>query len=69
MGDTEVMEAMEVMEATVEDTVDMEATEAMEVMEDTEVMALKEVGDMVAEKLFKEKGSKVMALTIFVQFF
>ena len=52
-----------VMEAMVEDMVDMEATE------DMEVMALKEVGDMVAEKLFKEKGSRAMALTIFVQIF
>ena len=61
--DTEVMEAMEVMEATVEDMVDMEATEVME------GMALKEVGDMAAEKLCKEKRSDEMALTLFVQIF
>ena len=57
---------MEVMEATVEDTVDMEATE---VMEDMEVMALKEVGAMAAEKLCEEKRSEVVALTFFVQIF
>ena len=69
MGDTEVMEAMEVMEATVEDTVDMVDMEATEVMEDMEGMALKEVGDMAAEKLCEEKRSDVMALTLFVQIF